>query len=111
MKRNPYLRVKLKSLAIEAAIIRREEQVANKSNSYDTQNQLRIHRVGKVRRASRETLLAYQYLRGVPYAACEKPKSKPVDIKAIEKMCKDYGILDQSITDWMEGETRLKLAA
>lgn len=91
MKRNPYLRVKIKSLADEAKTIRQEERAANAKRDYQTQSNLREHRVGKVRRAARETLLAYQYLRGIPYEACEKPGSSEVNWKSVERMCKEYG--------------------
>jgi len=107
MKRNPYLRVKLKSLAEEARIIRIEELRANKARNFDLQNGLRGHRVATVRRATRETLLAYQFLRGVPYAKVEKPNSNPVDLLAVLRMVKRYGDLksgteEQALKEWME---------
>lgn len=78
------LRVKIKSLAEEARIIRREEQRVRDSmtrcvgkpaeatawlaNSYAS---LRAHRVGDVRRESRYSQLAYAMLRGRTLAQTE----------------------------------------
>lgn len=91
MKRNPFLRVKLKSLAEEARIIHIEEKRANFTRDFELQNQLREHRLSIVRNESRKTLLAYQFLRGVPYSAVERPNSKPVDWSDVQRMIKKYG--------------------
>ncbi len=96
VKRNPYLRVKIKSLAAEAGIIRHEERIANKRRDFDLQNSLSEHRKRVVRREARSTLLAYQYLRGVPYAVCEKPnysstKNNRIDWESVERMVSRYG--------------------
>lgn len=99
MKRNPYLRVKLKSLAAEAKIIRVEEQRANKYKDYATQNELNRHRVDVVRHHSRHTLLAYQFLRGVPYAAVERPGSKYVDWSMVLKMVQKYHSRSMKLKD------------
>jgi hypothetical protein len=109
MKRNQYLRVKIKSLADEAKTIRREERIANEARDYSTQNRLHNHRTGPVRRAARETLLAYQYLRGIPYAACESENSRPVNWKAVERMCKEYGGVALDHEEWVKG-AQLKAA-
>jgi len=105
MKRNPYLRVKLKSLAEEARIIRLEEQRANQHRDFQLQNNLREHRIGKVRTAARETLLAYQYLRGKSYLSCESINSIPPNWKNVETMVRRYG--DWQIkfdsTEWVNG--------
>lgn len=113
MKRNPYLRVKLKSLAAEAKIIRQQEVEANQLKDYGQQNSLREHRTGIVRRQSRATLLAYQFLRGVPYAAVERPNSKPVDWKPVLQMVKKYGdatLTAENLYDWRDGK-KLAIAA
>ena len=112
MKRNPYLRVKLKSLAAEAKIIRIEEQRANKYKDYATQTELHRHRIDVVRHASRHTLLAYQFLRGVPYEAVEKPNSKYVDWSNVLRMVHKYhshSIKLAELKDW--SSTKLKKAA
>lgn len=100
------LRVKLKNIADEAKTIRIEEQRANKARNFKLQSELREHRVGTVRRAARETLLAYQFLRGFPYAAVEKPNSKPLSkdsIKRIEYMCRRYGKQTLDFKKWQRG--------
>lgn len=93
MKRNPYLRVKLKSLAAEAKIIRLEEQRANQHKDYELQTSLHLHRAGVVRSQSRHTLLAYQFLRGVPYAAVEGKvrEGNLPSVLAIANMVRKYG--------------------
>jgi hypothetical protein len=85
------LKVRIKELAYEASCIRKEEVKSKQlSRSCFTQGKeewgrehrsdfwnLRHHRVGYVRPAARETLLAYCYLRGKRYrqveASCEMP--------------------------------------
>lgn len=108
MKRNTFLRVKLKSLAEEARIIRIEESRANKHKNYDLQNRLRDHRTWTVRHAARETLLAYQFLRGVPYETVERPDSIPPDWQSVLKMVKKYGSLKYGTEEELLNEWRGK---
>lgn len=61
-----FLKVKLKSLAAEAKIIRKEEK-RNQRLSLE----LRLHRVYNVRREARLTLLAYAFIRGRTYKSVE----------------------------------------
>lgn len=92
MKRNVKLRVKLKSLAEEARIIRLEERRANHHKDYELQNSLAMHRKFTVRGEARSSLLAYQYLRGVPYHVCECPsKDNPPDWEAVASMVRRFG--------------------
>lgn len=75
------LKVKIKSLAEEARIIRHEERRAlcrelpteqrAKYRDLPLFEELRMHRVNDVRREQRASLLAYAFLRGKPLAACE----------------------------------------
>lgn len=115
MKRNPYLRVKLKSLAAEAKIIRGEERRANGFRDFSLQNSLREHRTSTVRDASRYTLLAYQYLRGIPYAAVEKEGSKWIDWKPVLQMVHKYGynrrITVDDLRRWKDGKPSAFLKA
>lgn len=86
------LRIKIKSLAAEAQIIRSDERkVLKRARSIeartepasrdpkataslrDTHHSLRLHRVHDVRNEARASLLAYAYLRGMPYAKVETP--------------------------------------
>jgi hypothetical protein len=103
MKRNPFLKVKLKTLAEEARIIRQEKSKAIKDRDYDLANHLHIHRIETVRRECRATLLAYQCLRGIPYTACERENSTRPDTDAFERMCKRYGGLNISFDRWKDG--------
>jgi hypothetical protein len=79
----PELRVKIKSLAAEAVIIRREERKSlgnarwlknsqqDASGFYSQYDRLHSHRVYDVRDEARGAQLAYAYLRGVPKAKVE----------------------------------------
>ena len=83
-----YLKVKIKSLADEAKIIRKEEQKALRKASYHRYKQdetstkgayslyrnLKLHRHHPVGSESRAALIAYGYLRGLKYSQLEKPK-------------------------------------
>lgn len=81
-----YLKVKIKSLAEEAYIIRNEENKAKKQYRWASNNQgheeiyrtaheifwgLRNHRTINVRNESRATQLAYAYIRGKKYSEVE----------------------------------------
>lgn len=106
--------MKIKSLAAEAGIIRHEERIANAARDFVLQNSLSDHRKRVVRREARATLLAYQYLRGVPYSACESPnpdKCNPVDWDAVERMVKRYGRKKIDHEAWVDEELRLSKAA
>ena len=80
----PYLKIKIKSLAAEAQIIRHEERKYWGGSSLRIG--LHLHRVNEVRSESRSAGLAYGFLRGkYPYAALEasihtKPNWKRVEI-------------------------------
>ena len=69
----PQLRVKIKSLAEEARIIRAEERrwVVDGRKDNATWHSLNHHRRHDVRDEARASLLAYAYLRGVPYSVVE----------------------------------------
>lgn len=82
-----FLKVKVKSLAAESRIIRREEE----RSRGDLRDQLRAHRRREVRREQRATQLAYGYLRGIAMSRIEpKPLTEP-DWKRVEAMVKRYG--------------------
>lgn len=94
------LKVKIKSLAAEAGIIRLEERRARKCDQLRCE--LHEHRVKDVRREQRHSLLAYAFLRGVPYAKVE-PKvgkegvpeyvSRP-DWVRVGKLVEKFGTVD-----------------
>lgn len=100
MKRNPELKIKLKSLAAEARIIRHDETKAYDSGDYATGNSLHNHRTLVVRPEARATLLAYQYLRGVPYAACEPSVRTEPNWDKVWRMAKKYGELKVDHESW-----------
>lgn len=69
-----FLKVKIKSLAAEARVIRLEEKRAGKNNAL--REKLYLHRTVDVRKEQRASLLAYAFLRGRPLSAVE-PKRRP----------------------------------
>ena len=100
-----YLKVKIKSLAAEARIIRLEECRAKARNRKDLVVGLAGHRRGIVRTVSRSTHLAYRFLRGRPYRATERTCRTDPNWDAVQKMIEKYGrgdrrLLVQKFTDW-----------
>jgi hypothetical protein len=94
------LRVKVKSLAAEAQMIRREERRALRSGDMDLYVSLRSHRVREwrdgvrsdVRREQRAALLAYAFIRGMAYARVEQPApDNPPDLKRVGQLVEKYG--------------------
>ncbi|KPL28072.1 MAG: hypothetical protein AMJ72_05365 [Acidithiobacillales bacterium SM1_46] len=83
------LKVKVKSLAEEARIIRKEER---KLHGLE-RARLHDHRVVVVRDAARRTLVAYQYVRGRDWESCasQDPYTRKRDWPVIAKMIKKYG--------------------
>lgn len=91
-----YLRVKVKSLAAEATIIRREERRAKG----DLRAGLHNHRVVIVRREARASQLALAFLRGVPITVLEgNSKTKP-QWDVVERLVRTYG--EGDMRDWMQ---------
>lgn len=85
-----FLKVKVKSLAAEARIIRLEERRAGHG---DLRNRLAVHRRWHVRFEARHSLLAYGYLRGIPYVAMERTtrEDNSPDWDHVEQMVKRFG--------------------
>jgi hypothetical protein len=93
-----FLKVKIKSLAEESRIIRKEE-LRSKGT---LRNQLRLHRVNDVRSESRATLITYNFLRGISYKRTE-PNPTYISSHAekrlwgrVETMVKKYGTVPLS---------------
>lgn len=82
-----HLKVKIKSLAAEARIIRKEELRADDN---DLRESLLDHRRGIVRREARHAQIAYGFLRGRPLKAIEKT-DKPIDWAKVRRMVEKYG--------------------
>lgn len=92
-----YLKIKIKSLAAEARIIRAEElRLRDRGGELpvhlrDVRSGLHLHRVNDVRREARAAQIAYAFLRGVPLAALERPGSAEVPIKRVRELASRYG--------------------
>lgn len=96
-----YLKVKIKSLAEEARIIREEER---KTQDPEARAGLVSHRKGTVRQEARHTLLAYGFLRGKKYRQIEpKSHTKPVWPRVV-RMLRTYGLEDPGWKIWKRGE-------
>lgn len=98
-----FLKVKVKSLAAESRIIRREQDRLRsrgkiRSDRRDLFESLASHRRGVVRREARNSHLAYGYLRGVPYRAMERVAREDPDWHAIERMVGRYGPARHNLT-------------
>lgn len=106
--RREMLRVKAKSLAEEARIIRREE----KRSRGTLREQLHLHRVQEVRREARDTYIAYGLIKGRTYDQIESPrKGNPARWSRVHSMYQRYGPVGHSETlgeflDRVLGENR-----
>lgn len=86
------LKVKIKSLAAEARIIRLEERRCGKDDV--ARCCLHEHRVGVVRNEQRLSLLAYAFIRGRSLSAIEPKSSTLPDWSRVAKMVEKFGVLD-----------------
>lgn len=108
-----FLKVKIKSLAAEAAIIRKEERKNTKVNEFgynELRQELKFHRIFVVRSEAYHTLLAYGFIRGRTFRQIS-PKGNPkhVNWDRVWKMIEKYGPKDKKrFEDWKEdiGENR-----
>jgi hypothetical protein len=104
MSRATHLKIKLKTLAAEARIIRKEERKALKAgrnglasdrNDYERHyrayESLREHRTGVVRSTARVNNIAYGFLRGQAYCDIENRTKSEVDLVAVLKLVKRFG--------------------
>lgn len=98
MDERTYLKVKIKSLAEEARIIRKETKRARKVS---IKNGLALHRKGIVRHEARHTCLAYGFLRGLEYRQMEQKALVAPDWAKVRRMVERYG----SHTYWTETES------
>lgn len=92
-------RVKIKSLAVESLIIKKEENKAIP----EVRESLHHHRVEIVKREQRYTLLAYAYYRGKKYRDVEKTCKNPPNIKTINRILKSLtGSAAEDLNDWLK---------
>lgn len=102
LDRREMLRVKAKSLAAEAIIIRKEE----KRSQGALRNELHDHRVNVVRKVARETGIAYGIIKGRTLSQMEQISYEAPDWDKIRAMVKKYGhtsdatTLEQQIAGW-----------
>lgn len=86
------LKVKIKSLAAEARIIRLEERRCGKDDA--ARCSLHEHRVGIVRTEQRLSLLAYAFIRGRSLSSVEPKSSTPPDWNRVGKLVEKFGTTD-----------------
>lgn len=100
LDRREMLRVKVKSLAEEARIIRLEE----KRSSGSLRQELYLHRIQVVRGASRDAHLAYGFILGRTYEQMESKHTsgKAPNWAAVRTMLKKYGPKDFVEPDCMK---------
>lgn len=84
-----FLKIKLKALHAESKIIRLHERRLRGGDPL--RDSLACHRRGTVRRAARETHLAYGFLRNRSLSSIERTSHRSPDWKAVEKMVTRYG--------------------
>jgi hypothetical protein len=90
--RRELLKIKIKSLAAEARIIRREAQRVFGDYRYE----MNAHRTGGMRRAARETLIAYGLIRGKTIAQMEPNAKRLYNVDAVQAMIRKYGPIDKA---------------
>jgi hypothetical protein len=87
--RSPELRVKIKSLAAESLIIKREMLRFRTTDPY--RERLHLHRVHDGRDEQRATLVAYGFLNGLYYWQIEESAYKEPKWDRVAAMVKKYG--------------------
>lgn len=85
--RREMLRVKIKSLAAEARIIRHEAKRTHGMLKWE----LNHHRKTIVRDEARASLIAYSLICGRTLSQIERAGSKPVDWDKVTRLCRKYG--------------------
>lgn len=96
-ERTRHLKVKIKNLAEEARIIRKEEAQTSGMERWGLQH----HRKTVVRRAARHNLLAYAFLCGRPYSCVESAQTQRMpDWKRIHKIAIDFRGDPESFDTW-----------
>ncbi len=96
-------RVKIKSLAEEARIIRAEERRMVGQKWDCDRGCLHDHRKRVVGSEQRATLLAYALLRGKAYRTVESTL-KPVDIKAVSRIAKSLAWQEVDVESWVAAQ-------
>lgn len=123
VKQLAYLRVKIKSLANEATIIRQEERKTLGKRDYHRDRQkpvdivnyfdgiyigLHHHRTYDVRNEARSAQLAYAYLRGKTYKETENAKHSQPNANRIAEIVRKFGLpgplgaVTDSVEEWIK---------
>jgi hypothetical protein len=109
LNRRKMLKVKIKSLAAEAAIIRREERLSKPGGP--EQCELHNHRVRDVRDEQRHSLLAYAFIRGKPLSLTEPSHKREPDWKRVAKLVEKFGTTEypkksqeNAFAEWKAGQ-------
>ena len=92
-----FLKIKIKSLAAEAAIIRREERRLPRAGMTGLRYALAQHRRYDVRSEARSALLAYGFLRGLPYARIEAKCWTVPDLARTAEIAAKFGGFDKKV--------------
>lgn len=110
-----YLKIKIKSLAAEARIIRQEEK--KWPGPSELRHSLHFHRIYDVRKESRAALLAYGFLRGRAYRQVEPHgelpgwiKARAVELAAKYGPEKDRKLVERRMSEWVELSITAKAA-
>lgn len=112
----PYLKIKIKSLAAEARIIRAEER--KWPGPSDVYTGLHRHRVIDVRRECRAGHLAYGFLRGRSYRALEAKCYEGPNWQRVTELVYKYGRtgltpadIKKALKDWLDLDVKWSKAA
>jgi len=96
-----YLKIKLKSLAAEACIIRQQEQKMRGPIWGPKSSGLTLHRKGVVRSEARHTHLAYGYIRGKKLSEIEAFSHTVPDWSKVYRMiCKYDTTTEKDFKEW-----------
>ena len=96
-----HLKIKIVNLADEARTIRAEEGKTSGMVKW----RLQEHRKTIVRDAARCNLLAYAFLRGMPYELAESPNTtKEIDWSRVKRIVKAFGGDPDLLDDWYAGK-------
>jgi hypothetical protein len=106
VKKTILLKIKLRSLADEARLIRREERKAFSRGTEASRAigmQMVEHRKTVIRSAARNTVLAYGFLRGLQYRDIEAKAYSAPEWKDVLRMVRRYGdryVSEQEFESW-----------
>jgi hypothetical protein len=97
-----FLKIKAKSLAVEATIIRQEEAKYLDRRPGSVWWWLNYHRIVQLRQEARATHLAYSFLRGRAYRQVENKCHTQPDWQRVTQLVKKYGDakLLATLDDW-----------